>query len=128
VKFTTIPALVASQASGSVIVRRRAAPTKDARGVYVDGAALDTEVYPVVAHTSTGLSGARLPEGQRESETLRVTQCVERLHDGASGTVPDLIWYEGAWYRVDRTTDHRLLAGTWTSYATRLESGEEPAP
>lgn len=126
--FATITSLVASQSTGSVTVRRRGLAAKDARGVYVDGAAVDVVISPVVAHTASGLTGQRLPEGLRADETLRVTQSTERLHDGSGGTTPDLVWYGGAWYRVQRTSDHGLLAGVWTQYATRLERGEEPPP
>lgn len=118
--FASIPSLIAAQDNGPITVHRAPGATKNAKGEWVPAASVPIVISPAVVHVSGARTIDRLPEALREREVLRATT-LERLHDGSLGELPDQIEWQGVRYEVQSVADHAVLAGCYTTLATRLE-------
>lgn len=111
--------------------RRRGAPTINAAGLRVLGAATETEVRAFV-HGEPGDTQGQAPEGQSVAAKVHgYSRDDWRLADETTGTPADEVLYAGRWYRLDWLRDWAsgtAGARTWREWTAVLVVYDETEP
>ncbi len=105
--------------SSTVTVRTRTAPTRDSFGRGVEGTTTEVvETLPVHPATSRRIL-ERLPEKDRQRETLALYAGTGSALAPASGTTPAEVVYKGATYTVAHVGDYVDQGGLYLILAQR---------
>lgn len=118
-----VAALVHSMNVGPLTVQRANAPSQNANGGFVPAATSPVTVNPVAVHTAPMRELLRMPEADRNIETIQLYTLV-RLYaaERDTGRTADLVEYQGRSYRVIRVDDYSANGGAWMAYAQLVEA------
>jgi hypothetical protein len=105
----------------SVTVRTFAASTSNGYGEVIDGAATDVvETMPI--HPASGKMLDRLPDADKQRETLACYPLAGTALARVAGSRPPRLQRNGFWYEVTDDQDYATIGGVRIVLITKLES------
>jgi hypothetical protein len=119
--FLDVGDLVNTFSVGPIAVERKAAPTLNAYGEFVPGAASTIQLNPCAIHTASGRNLDQLPEADRNRETIEVYTRGQRLYTAEDNQAPDVVIYQSRRYKVTVSNDFIANGGVYFALAV-LES------
>lgn len=111
---------------GPLKVERRAAPTLNEFGEFVQGAATTLRISPWCAHTASGRTLLQVPEADRSTETTQFYVQNARLYVADGNRPPDVLLYQDRRWRVVTVNRYGAQGRVWFVLAV-LQDTQEPS-
>jgi len=109
---------------GPLTLYRKTAPTLNSYGEFVAAAETTVQLNPVAVHNLTGRDLLKVPEADRDTETIQF-YCKQRIYVADANRAADELLYQGRRWTVIGVQDYELQGAVWIAQA-QLEDTQVP--